>query len=359
MFWVFVSLLLLDGLQGLLCIRLFAQKPQKNVLRYSKLLVVLALISVLSAGMIGTYCLCTVFSWAALLLDIVFTFLGGGVLLAYCRWRVTYGDGRFEVRPCVGRKRTYSVADICGLTEGPAMTTLHLQNGKLRLDRLVREREDFIEEVEYYYRHSLRRGYALPDIPNKLFHDNVREPWSFVAVFLLLDLFFISGITLFAFLTHYEMYPTDAVISVVLSDYTVQWQDDTLYLNTGGVRQPYYVNHVTDILSAEQYSTLCDTLSQEIPLQVTVGQKNYKKAVENDCNYIKIRELRRPDGQLLVSENAIIQSIRIESRTGWIVLPAIFLLMLCFEIFFCYVVTHAAKYPRLFRLVVKESWRNI
>lgn len=355
----FVSLLILDSLQALVCLRLFAQKPQKNVLRYSKLLVVIALICVLSAGAIGAYCLCTAFSWAALILDIVFSLVGGWLLLAYCRWRVTYGDGRFEVRPCLGRRRTYSMADIYGLTEGPSMTTLHLRNGKLRLDNLVRGREDFIEEAEHYYRRVLRKGHALPDIPDELFHGNVREPWSFIVIFLLVDLFMLGCIVFSVVLMHREMHPTDAAVSVALSDYTVQWQDDTLYLNTDGLRQPYYVSHVADILSAEQYSALCGDLSQGVPLRVAVGQENYKKAAEDDCNYIEIRELRRSDGQLLISEEAVIKSIRLDTWPALLFPLCILLLTLCFEGFFCYIVNRARKYPRLFRLLVKEGWRNV
>lgn len=354
----FVSLLILDGLQALCCGYLLAQKPQKNVLRYSKLLVILALISVLSAGGIGVYCLRTVSSRVALILDIVFSLSGGGILFVYCRWRITYGDSRFVVHPCIGHKRIYSMADIYGMTDGPTMTTLHLRCGKLRLDKLVRGREDFIEEAEYYYRYVLYRGYALPDIPNKLFRNHVKEPRSFVAAFLLIDLFYIGCIILFASLTHYEMYPTDTMISVELSDYTAQWKDETLYLYTGDLRQPFYVNRVPEILPAEQYTGLRGNLSRGVPLQVIVEKKNYDKATKNDCNYIKIRGLRCADGQLLISEEAVIRSIRLESRSGWIFLSIIFILQLCFEAFFCYIVIHATKYPRLFRLLVRDNWRN-
>lgn len=357
----FSFLLFLSGAQAVACVLLLAlRKPQSRVLRYTKTIVVVALISNLTACLICAYCLFTVPSGIALALALVFLLCGSLLLYVYCRWRVAYGNGQFEVRPCVGHKRVYSMGEVCGVTEGASATTLHLQNGKLRLDRFVRNREDFIEETEWYYRSVLHKGYALPDVPDKLFHGYVKNPWSFVVLFLFLNLFFLGCVVASLCLTFAEMYPMpDELASVVLTDYSVQWEDDSLQLLSPELRQPYYLNHVKGALPEARYSALCSVLSQTEPLVVFVERENYEDAKQNDCNYLKIKGLNSQNGKALVSQEEVANSVWLGARTGLIAVTVILFLVFAFEGVFFHVINHAPQYPRLFRLLVKEEWRNI
>ena len=361
MYHYFTCLLFLGSTQVIICLfLLISRKPQKNVLYYSKILVAVALASTLLACIISTYCLFTVFSKVALVLVLLFLLCGSILLYVYCRWRVAYGNGQFEIRPCFRRKRVYTMGEICGISKGTSSTILHLQKGKLRLDGFVRNRESFIDETEQYYCNVLQKGVALPDVPDKLFHGYLQNPQSFVVLFLFLDLFFLACIAVSLHITLLEMHPSsDILIPMVLTDYSVQWEDDSLHILSPEMRQPYYLNHVKTALSDARYSSLCYALSKTDPLVVYVEQDNYEDAKQNDCSYLKIKAMHSQDGQQLVSLEEAANSAWIESRTGLILLSTILLLALAFECLFFYVVNRAPQYPRLFRLLVKENWRNI
>ena len=246
----FTCLLLLGSTQTITCLFLLSsRKAQKNVLYYSKILLAVALVSTLLACLISTYCLFTVFSKAALALVLLFLLCGSILLYVYCRWRVVFGNGQFEIRPCFGHKRACTMDEVCGITKGTSSTTLHLRKGVLRLDGFVRNRESFIDETEQYYCNVLQKGIALPDVPNKLFHGFVQNPWSFVALFLFLDLFFLACTAVSLHITFSEMHPNiDTLIPVVLTDYSVQWEDESLHLLSPELRQPYYLNRVKTAL---------------------------------------------------------------------------------------------------------------
>lgn len=360
MYWGFGALLALDGGLIFSCVLFLFQKTKQNELRFSKAMLVFSQICAAAAIAIGIYCLGHALSVIALVLDLVFSLLGCVFLFVYCRWRVNYGDGQFFVRPCFKHKRVHLMNEVCGITEGVSTTTLHLQNGNLRLNKLVVQREGFLEEVEWYYRSVLHRGYALPDVQNKLFKNYVKDPVSFIVAFLLVDLFLIGANVLSICLVKAEMNPQeDALTTVMLSDYTVQWKNNALYVSVPTLRQPFYLNEVRKALPENRYSKLCDVLSQNAPILILVEKENYANAAQNNCNYIKIKAINNENGTPIVLKEDVSKSVWLNFRFGVALLPTILFLILCFEGFFCFVISRAPKYPRLFCLLVKENWRNI
>lgn len=358
---IYIFYLVVELLQLSVCLFLLIyRKTEEYTLRYSKVLVIVAFLSTVFSCFISIYFLATSDSRASLAISTPFLLCSAMLLYAFCRWRVRYGVDIIEVRPLFGRKRRYAMADVQGLTEGKSSTTLHLKNGKLRLDGLVRNRQDLIEEAEYYYRHTLQKGFALPDIPERLFHGYVQNPWSFIGIFLFVDACVLAGMFLLVCL-----FGTDARVesadlcAVTLENYTVNWNEDSLQLSTEDLRQPYYCNDVEDLLPEEQFSALEKALQEQAPLIVLVKKENYEDAKQDRCNFLRIRALETTGGETLISRENVASSLWAEARCSAIGVGSSLLLFLGFEGWFCYIVNHAPKYPRLFRLLVKESWRNI
>ena len=352
--YAYIALLIFSLLQAVVCLLLLIfRKAHKNTLRYSKILVIAALLCTAPACFISVYCLAAVGSGLALTIDIVFLLCGNALLYPFCRWRLCYGKDSFEVRPCFGRERRYAMSEICGITSGTSSMTLHLKNGTLRLDSLVKNREDFI-------RVAYRRSFALPQVPEKLFHGYVRNPWSFLGVFLMLDLLILAGMVLLLCLNAAEAHiGENELLSVTLTDYTVHWEEDTLELHTAELRQPYYMNTVEAFLPEARFAALQKALEESTPLTVFVERDNYEDAKQDTCNFLKIKAMETAKGALLISQEDIAAVLRADMYHTVFFMGAILLLFLAFEGWFCYIASHAPQYPRQFRLLVKEEWRNI
>lgn len=352
--YAYIALLIFSLLQAVVCLLLLIfRKAHKHTLHYSKALAIAALICTVPACFISAYCLAAAVSGIALTIGIVFLLCGSVLLYPFCRWRLRYGKDSFEVRPCFGRRRMYAMSEICGITAGTSSTTLHLQSRKLRLDSLVKNREDFIEA-------AYRQGFALPQVPEKLFHGYVRNPWSFLGVFLMLDLLILAGMVLLLRLNAAEAHiGENELLSVTLTDYTAHWEEGTLELHTTELRQPYYMNEVETVLPEARFAALQKALEESTPLTVYVERDNYEGAKQNSCNFLKIKAMGNAKGELLISQEDIAAVLRADMYHTVFFMGMILLLFLVFEGWFCYIVSHAPKYPRQFRLLVKEEWRNI
>lgn len=332
-----------------------------TVLRYSKALPFLAVILAGFSAAICLYCAANEFSWVACAISSVCLLLDICLLLTYFRWRVRIDEDCFEVRTVFSRAHIYEKKEIAGMTEGHSVTKLYMEDGTvLRFDSMLRGRMEMIAEFDDYYRYVAKKGFAIPDRPEKLFHGYVQNPGEFVAVFIILELLGIVTLVFIVALTamdHHNEAPD--LTTVEISSYTVLQEDDSLKIKSDTFRQLFYVNYLEEVMPEAEQAHLNEALKNGVPLTATVSKKNMERVRADTANFIRIIELKDRTGHVLISREVCIAADWRTMRTPILSIAVVWVLLSGMTLGSCYVMNHAPQYPRLFALCVKEEWRNI
>ena len=332
-----------------------------TVLRYSKAFPILAIILAGLSVVINWYCASNDFSWVACTISSLCLLLDACLLLTYFRWRVRIGEDYFEVRTVFSRAHVYEKKEIAGIAENNSVTKLYLEDGTvLRFDSMLHGRTEMIAEFDDYYRYVAKKGFAIPDKAEILFHGYVRNPGVFVILFIVLELMIIGALVFIIILTSIENHiEAPALLTVEVSSYTILQEDASLKIKPDEFPHLFFVNHLEEIMPKAEQTQLKEVLERHVPLLVTVSEKNMERIRANTDGFLRIIELKDQTGHVLISCDVCNAANWRTMRTLIFAIIIIWLLMSGMMIGMFYVMNHAPKYPRLFALCVKEEWRNI
>lgn len=327
--------------------------------RHSRALPITALLAALASC---TICFLDQSALVAALLAAAFLIAGAALLMAFLFWKICYTDETFEVHSFLKRKKAYSMWEVNGITEGQSTTLLHLKNGKkVRIDAKGSNAGDFIDAVEWHYREVQRQGVALPDVPAGLFRGYVQNPGQFVFIFcMVLSLELCALGAMWVAFSATQKLP-DELVELSVTEFSATLDDDTLYIQTDELEQPFTCISFRRVLAAKGQTAdaFFDGLEQQKKITISVSGKMLRKAYADDCKFIRIYRLAGGNGDILLQHEEISEGYRANAASVLYAVMAVFVLTLLFVIFFCYVVARAPRYPRLVRLLVKEDWLNI
>lgn len=318
------------------------------------------LLSAISVA-ISLYCLKTKFSWIASSFISIALLSSILLLIYFFTWKIQVDIHTFKVcRPfshtCVFNKR-----DVIGLKEGAFFDKLYIDREYvtiLRLNFFVSGKKEFIADLDNYYNENTKCSYGIPEMAMPLFGGYVRNPAEFICVFSFVNLFLIGGICLLLFLT----FPKDSYSEcrwVTLSRYTLSWEDGQLNLHDPETQQTFYANYLDAAISDKHIEQINLELCQDTEVCILVDTKSWERALAGKSDFVPILEIKNMVGDIILNRKDIRSGKLVDFYKGATTSVVILVCMATFEILFFYVISHAPKYPHLFRLFVRKEYRNI
>ena len=232
--------------------------------------------------------------------------------------------------------------NIVGITESPGMTVIHLQGKKkIRIDA-ARGAGQLVDAIEVHYRTVQKKGFALPDIPEKLFNGYLANPRDFLLAFgfvLFVEFSLVTGACVFL-LKGVNM--PDETFELAVNEFHTTIDDDMLYIQSPE-SQKQFVDFLTE-------------MAQQSVVTITGDEKRLQRT---QTVFLTIYGLTGNDGKTILQYEDIKAGLLQNLLPWFYTAGGIVLYTVLFIAFICYVVAHAPRFPRLVRLLIKEEWLNI
>ena len=256
------------------------------------------------------------------------------------------------------RRKTFSMWNIVGITESPGMTVIHLQGKKkIRIDA-ARGAGQLVDAIEVHYRTVQKKGFALPDIPEKLFNGYLANPRDFLLAFgfvLFVEFSLVTGACVFL-LKGVNM--PDETFELAVNEFHTTIDDDMLYIQSPESQKQFVCPSFQRVLR-EKGQTAEDFLTEMAQQSVVTITGDEKRLQRTQTVFLTIYGLTGNDGKTILQYEDIKAGLLQNLLPWFYTAGGIVLYTVLFIAFICYVVAHAPRFPRLVRLLIKEEWLNI
>lgn len=294
----------------------------------------------------------------ALILALVFLVIAAWLLLVFRFWWIEYTGDSFTVHRLLRRRKTFSMWNIVGITESPGMTVIHLQGKKkVRIDA-ARGARQLVDAIEVHYRTVQKKGFALPDIPEKLFNGYLANPRDFLLAFgfvLFVEFSLVTGACVFL-LKGVNM--PDETFELAVNEFHTTIDDDMLYIQSPESQKQFVCPSFQRVLR-EKGQTAEDFLTEMAQQSVVTITGDEKRLQRTQTVFLTIYGLTGNDGKTILQYEDIKAGLLQNLLPWFYTAGGIVLYTVLFIAFICYVVAHAPRFPRLVRLLIKEEWLNI
>ena len=250
--------------------------------------------------------------------------------------------------------------DVVGITESPGTTVIHLQGKKkVRIDA-ARGARQFVDAIGVHYRTVQKKGFALPDIPEKLFNGYLANPRDFLLAFGFVQFVLLSFLAVTCFIVFKPDMPKET-FELSFTEFRVTIEDDELYIQKPGDKVRFVCTSYQRVLQEEGLSTddFLAEIEQQSAITILVDKAGLEKVRAGESSQLKIYQLGGDNGKILLHYESTRKGRQQSLIPGIWGMIGINLLEAAFMAFICYVVAHAPYFPRLVRLLIKEEWLNI
>lgn len=330
--------------------------------RHSILFPIIADIAFIIGGCINLLCALQGTSVLAVILSGAFIFAGVFLLLAFCFWKISYTETTFQVNYLFAPSKIYNMSEVNGITDGHNAVVLHLKGKhKIRIDAHARNIGDFVNSIELHYRYVLQKGFALPDIPPKLFGGHIQNPGNFIALFVAIGLFILSGLIISVVLFYESAELPADICKLDFKTYEICVDDNTLEIQTSEYKKPFVSIYFNKVLNSrgQMEQEFLSTVSTQKFLTIWVDAEKLHEDQNGKNRLIRIYQLEGENGTILLRHDEIAIGYQWSIRLIFWLLITVLLLFVSFVVFFCFIVSNAPQFPRLVRILVKESWLNV
>ena len=135
-------------------------------------------------------------------LFLLISLLGVVLIVAYINSRITYDESGFCAKSFFGVKRHFSYGEVSAYKENMGEYFIYVGKKRVMVDKISLQSGDFLKRVKKEYSKS-HGGAPIPEIKKSkldIFKGNVKEPTSFLIVFIILG---IALIAFFGFILYY------------------------------------------------------------------------------------------------------------------------------------------------------------
>lgn len=257
-------------------------------------------------------------------------------------------------------KKVILKKDITGVTERKFGGVLHLRNGRRIIADSVVYWDDLVAEIEgFLAEQNQNRFYVLPDIPERLFHGNLKNPWDFILLFFLLFILFtfMGCLPTMFFSRRIHLTATDCTALEFKSPAVSITDDGNISVFDTAEPMEYLCRNIKYIAQNEDISDIVAKMNRADQLTIAIP----KVDLADRSPSMKYREIREicVNGETLISYQQT-SAAQKEELSHIMIIPTCFLLLYAvYVLAFCYVVTNAQRFPRLVRVFfVKGDWLN-
>lgn len=278
----------------------------------------------------------------------IFVLLGLILIIAFINCRIYYEPNQFTYKNFFGVKRIYKYNEITGIKYGTSDTIIYVGKKKILVDSMA-DSKDFLRLVNS----KTRNNKNFNSVKEKLFNDNVHNPWEFIFGYSIAPIFAIA-LMLIINISYKPIKLEDLnYITTQITDYKEVIDEDgdtNLSLSISG-----YSTNVT----IYSYDKLIENFSQ-FESAVSSGVEfniYFDKSVEDfESSGTGVDILSDINGNIYISLDSTNARDKENLTTVNIMMSILLVFSIIFMLIAFYVISHADRFPRAIRWLVKEDY---
>lgn len=278
----------------------------------------------------------------------IFVLLGLILIIAFINCRIYYEPNQFTYKNFFGVKRIYKYNEITGIKYGTSDTIIYVGKKKILVDSMA-DSKDFLRLVNS----KTRNNKNFNQVKEKLFNDNVHNPWEFIFGFSIVPIFAI----VLMLIINISYKPTKLedlnYITTQITDYKEVIDEDgdtNLSLSISGYSTNVTIYSYYKLI--ENFSQFESAVSSGVEFNIY-----FDKSVEDfESSGTGVDILSDIDGNIYISLDSTNARDKENLTTVNIMMSILLVFSIIFMLIAFYVISHADRFPRAIRWLVKEDY---